>query len=135
MRIRESARLDAIAALTEGRIAADVGSDHGYLAVKLIQSGKCDKVYSLDISEIQVTKAQNNANRAGIIPEAIIFAQSDGLNYFANRRDEYASLTDIIIAGLGGETIVNIMPPLRENENIAPPKMSTEAIVCETVSA
>ncbi|MDE6783913.1 MAG: class I SAM-dependent methyltransferase, partial [Ruminococcus sp.] len=44
-------RLELCAELVSGKgIVCDVGTDHGYLAIELIKSGKCEKVIASDIN-------------------------------------------------------------------------------------
>ena len=50
--IRLSPRLAAAAALLDGGGGfADIGTDHAYLPVYLIQSGKCERALACDVGE------------------------------------------------------------------------------------
>ncbi len=47
-----SKRLKAVADMvTEGNIAADIGTDHGYVPIYLIKNNISKKAYALDINE------------------------------------------------------------------------------------
>ena len=47
-----SKRLKAVAGLvTEGASVADIGTDHGYVPIWLIQSGRAAKVIAMDVNE------------------------------------------------------------------------------------
>ena len=45
---------------------ADVGTDHGYLGIHLLQSGKCAHVIAADLREKPLASARANAERYGI---------------------------------------------------------------------
>jgi tRNA (adenine22-N1)-methyltransferase len=40
------------------KICADIGCDHGYLSIYLIEKGICDKVYASDINEKPINIAK-----------------------------------------------------------------------------
>ena len=45
---------------------ADVGTDHGYLGIHLLQSGKCARVIAADLREKPLESAKANAAAYGI---------------------------------------------------------------------
>ena len=46
-----SKRLSAVAGLvTPGLVVADVGTDHGYIPIFLLESGKCEKAFAMDVN-------------------------------------------------------------------------------------
>ena len=60
--IHLSERLQKIADnINEGETMADIGTDHGFLPIYLIQSGKSQKVIMTDISEASLMKAKLNS--------------------------------------------------------------------------
>ena len=62
--IKLSDRLQVIADRVEkNKTMADIGTDHGFLPIYLIQSGKCRKVIATDISMLSLSKAIENAER------------------------------------------------------------------------
>ena len=72
----------------------------------------------MDISENCVNKIKNNLKKYNI-PENIIIAElSDGLLCFNDKKYDFSELTDIIIAGMGGENIADIIYNIDEKENI-----------------
>lgn len=101
------ARLQAVADLVHGEIIADIGSDHAYLPVWLVQNNKIKKAYAIDISAKCVERVKANLVRFNISQEIIRPVLSNGLN--ALPEAQAAELTDIIIAGMGGETVAGIM--------------------------
>ncbi|MBR1867079.1 MAG: SAM-dependent methyltransferase [Clostridia bacterium] len=81
-------------------VFADVGCDHGYIAYKMLEEGKCDRAIITDISAKCLKKADNllKTRFAGKY-EAIV---ADGL-----KGAPYAD--EVLIAGMGGEVIRDIL--------------------------
>ena len=99
-----SARLEAILALTDPcKLAADVGTDHGLLAARLIQSGLAKTVLCTDLSAPSLDKAKKTFEKAGLVAFAR-FLEGDGLKPLAGYDPEL-----VIVAGLGGDTICRIL--------------------------
>ena len=97
-------RLQKIAELVSGRgIAVDVGTDHAYLAAELVTSGKCSRVIASDVREGPLESAARTVEKYGI-GENVSLILSDGL---ADVPME--GVTDVVIAGMGGETIADII--------------------------
>lgn len=97
-------RLKMCAELVSGRgIAVDVGTDHAYLAADLILSGKCGKVIASDVKEGPLESARKTVEKYGIADKVDLIL-SDGLSNVP-----YENISDIIIAGMGGETIARII--------------------------
>lgn len=97
-------RLQKCAAFVRtGVKAADIGTDHGYLPIALLQSGKATAAIAADINEAPLESARRNAIKYGETAR-MRFVLTDGLNGLnANDAD------DIIIAGMGGELILRIV--------------------------
>ena len=100
MIINLSARLLAAASLVKGGgIVADIGTDHGYLPIYLIQRGKIEKAIAADIGKMPLENAKKSVAQYGMA-DKIELRLSDGLNSFQeNEADE------IIFAGMGGTLI------------------------------
>lgn len=81
----------------------DVGTDHAYLPVHLIQSGKCDSVLACDVGELPLQNAARTAEAYGL-SDRITLRLSDGLQ---NVRPEEAE--EISVCGMGGTLIVRIL--------------------------
>ena len=97
-------RLKKIAELVSGKgAAADVGTDHAYLAAELVTSGKCSRVIASDIKEGPLESARNTVERYGV-QDKVELILSDGLENVP-----LEGVSDIIIAGMGGETIAAIL--------------------------
>lgn len=97
-------RLKSCCEFVSGKgIVCDIGTDHAYLAVELIKSGKCGKVIASDVKEGPLEAARKNVEKYGV-SDKVELVLSDGLE---NINPD--GVTDIVIAGMGGETIVNIL--------------------------
>ena len=108
-----STRLQAVADLVQGDIIADIGSDHAYLPAWLALNNKIKKAYAVDISAACVERIKANLEKFGISRDIIEPVLSDG---FAEL--EHIKLTDIIIAGMGGENIAGIMGGIKNPAGI-----------------
>ena len=97
-------RLAAVAALVRpgGRVA-DIGTDHAYLPVWLVQNGHCPSAIASDIGEGPAASAQRTISEAEL-SHLIPVRVGDGLAPI--QPDE---VEDIAIAGMGGETIAAIL--------------------------
>ena len=113
MKLPISPRLLACAQLVPPcRRAADVGCDHGYLAIHLLQSGAVESVIASDINEMPLQSALHNAVRYGV-REKMSFYLSDGVRNIPRDFD------CLICAGMGGDTMVSILeaaPWLRSDQ-------------------
>jgi tRNA (adenine22-N1)-methyltransferase len=101
--IRLSERLMAAALLVApGQAVADVGTDHGYIPIWLVQTGVTNRVIASDINKGPLENARRSAALRGA--EGIEFRLCEGLSGI--RQDEADA---VIIAGMGGETIASII--------------------------
>ena len=93
--------------------AADIGTDHGYLPVWLLQNGVIQTAIAADIHVGPLANARKSA-AAYDLEERVRFVQADGLQF------PDAQAADVItIAGMGGETICAILaatPWLRQGK-------------------
>lgn len=81
---------------------ADIGTDHGYLPVWLLQKGRITSAIAADIGTEPLEHARRTAEEYEV--QGIDFRLCDGL------RDIAPEETDtVIIAGMGGDTIVSIL--------------------------
>ena len=87
----------------QGSIAADIGSDHAYLPIYLVKQGICPRAIASDINEGPVNRAKINVAVSGLSKEITVL-KADGLDAAANLAPD-----DIIIAGMGGELIRDII--------------------------
>lgn len=85
-----------------GDRVADVGCDHGYLSIHLLQTGIASHVYASDVREGPLSSAKRNA-AVYSITEKIDFFLSDGVQSLP--RD----FNTLVCAGMGGDTMVSIL--------------------------
>lgn len=81
---------------------ADIGTDHAFLPIELIKSGKATKVIACDVNEKPLQNAKRNIEKYGI--SNIELRLSDGLEKVTP--DEVNTVT---IAGMGGDLIADII--------------------------
>lgn len=99
-------RLLLIASMVrEGAVPLDVGTDHAYVPIYLIKNKICKKAVASDINTKPLAKACENAQRFGV-SDKISFCLANGI---ADVHPEQFGVTDIIIAGMGGELIAEII--------------------------
>lgn len=99
-----SSRLMTCAQMVQpGNVAADVGTDHGYLPIYLLEQGICPRVIASDIREMPLEAAKRSARRAGIT-QGISFYLSDGL-----KKLPVEEVQTVICAGMGGDCIIHIL--------------------------
>ena len=95
--------LCAASMVRAGGTLADIGTDHAHLPVWLIQNGVCEKAIAADIGEGPAASARRTVQEAGFA-DCIDVRVGDGLSVLSP--DE---ATEIVIAGMGGETIAEIL--------------------------
>ena len=96
-------RLQLLADLVpDGSRLADIGTDHGYLPVHLIQRGRITQAIAADVGYEPLQHAVRTAEEYGV--EGIDFRLCDGLKGI-----NAEEVDTIVIAGMGGETIVHIL--------------------------
>ena len=104
-KIKLSPRLTACAEyVPQGSTLVDVGTDHAYLPVWLIQNGRVKTpVIAGDINRGPLERARKSAAEYGVENE-VVFMLNNGL---AGTKDDLAET--VVIAGMGGETIMDII--------------------------
>lgn len=85
------------------RCAADIGTDHGYLAAYLIESEICQSAIASDINPMPLASAERTVKAHGL-SDRVALILSDGLDSVPR-----GNITDIICAGMGGELIADII--------------------------
>ena len=103
-KLKLSQRLAAIAGyIPKGAAVADIGTDHGYLPVYLAQNGLASRIIASDISPDSLKSAMRSAEKYQV-SEKIEFITANGLE-----GTEKKKLDTIVLAGMGGETIISIL--------------------------
>lgn len=102
--LRPYGRLSLCAEMVrEGSRLADIGTDHGYLPIHLCLTDKIPSALACDINPLPLRSAEENIVKYHLSGR-IVTRLSDGLNKV--REDE---ADDIVIAGMGGELIRDIL--------------------------
>lgn len=97
-------RLEACAKMVTGKgTVCDIGTDHAYLPVYLIENKICDKVIASDINDGPLKYAKQTLEKYNCI-NSVILKKSDG-----SKNIDLSGVSDIVIAGMGGETIAQIL--------------------------
>jgi len=104
MSIKLPKRLQEVAdCIKNGASVADIGTDHGKLPVYLAQTGKAKRIIASDISEGSLNAARSLISKHNIA-DKIEIRLAPGLNNLTQ-----ADVDTIVIAGVGGETIIGIL--------------------------
>ena len=103
--------LSAAKFVREGAYVCDVGTDHAYLPVQLVLTGRAARALASDINEGPVNRAKESVCKYGV-SDKIEVVLSDGL-----KGAEKYPITDVIIAGMGGELIVSILEAAKWIQN------------------
>lgn len=104
MKCALNARLLSAAELTrQDATFADIGTDHAYLPLFLLEGGRIKNAFCSDINEGPLASARRNALERGLI-DKIEFILTDGAATLDGR-----GITDYAICGMGGELIADII--------------------------
>ena len=88
---------------SDGLGVIDVGTDHGQIPIRLANSGYSGYIFATDIAEGPLNAACSAAHAAGV-ENKIRFLLCDGLDLCPPE-----DVSDILIAGMGGDTICGIL--------------------------
>ena len=104
-RLELGPRLRAIAELVPPhcRTLADIGTDHGYIPVSLLLEGRLDRAIAADIGAPPLDHARRTAGLYGV-SDRVDFRLGNGLAVVEPGEAEV-----IVIAGMGGDTITEIL--------------------------
>ncbi len=89
--------------VTPGNILVDVGTDHGYVPIYLMQEGVINEALAMDINKGPLIGADKHIAEAGFA-EKIRTRLSDGLKEYKKGEGD-----TILIAGMGGALVVKIL--------------------------
>ena len=103
MKIPLSSRLLACCSFVKpGDRVADIGCDHGYLGIYLLNKGIASYVIASDVKEGPLQSAVRNSEKFGV-RDKIAFYLSDGVRNIPREFDT------LVCAGMGGDTMVSIL--------------------------
>ena len=104
-----SNRLQALTDMvTPGTVITDVGCDHGFVSVSLVQRGICPRVIAMDVRSGPLERAREHIREYGLT-DKIQTRLSDGLHGL-----KAGEATGMICAGMGGPLMEKILTEGRE---------------------
>jgi len=102
--VKLSKRLLTVANMvTKGNVVADIGTDHGYLPIYLVQNNISENVIAMDVNKGPLNKASINIRQLHL-EDKIDIRLSDGLDSL--EKDEANTVT---VCGMGGKLIAKIL--------------------------
>jgi tRNA (adenine22-N1)-methyltransferase len=120
-------RLQSISSfVSPNAVLVDVGCDHGWLGIYLLENEKVKYVYGSDIAQGPLDNVRRNIDKYQVNKqmEAVL---SDGLNAF-----EDITFTDAVIAGMGGSLIIEILDKnlglLKDKNLVLQPNVNVEGL-------
>ncbi len=117
--IQISRRLQSVAAFVQkGKTLADVGCDHGYIPIYLLQKKKIEKAIAMDINQGPLMRAKEHIEEWGL-ENYIDTRLSDGVGALKPKEAQ-----SVVIAGMGGPLMEKI---LTEGEEVL--KTATELVL------
>ncbi len=107
--IKLSKRMKAVASMvTPGNRLADVGTDHGYVPIALVQGKKIPSAIAMDINKGPLQRACEHITEYHL-EDAIETRLSDGVSKL-----KVGEVDTILIAGMGGELVIHILSEGKE---------------------
>ena len=96
--------MKAVASMvTPDYVLADVGTDHGYVPISLVQRKKIPKAIAMDINKGPLQRAREHIAEFQL-EEFIETRLSDGV-----KKLKVGEVDSILIAGMGGELVIHIL--------------------------
>lgn len=129
-----SKRLQAVAGMVSaGNRLVDVGTDHGYIPIYLIERKKIPSAIAMDVKAGPLSRAEEHIRQAGL-DSYITCRLSDGLQELAPGEGD-----SLLLAGMGGNLMVRILmekPEVRDSfrELVLQPQ-SAQTLVRKTMDA
>ena len=103
-RIKLSPRLQMAADMVRtGVVAVDIGTDHAYIPVYLLQAGICPSAVAADLREGPLANARATVSAYGL-EQNILLRLSDGFDNIGAGEGQ-----DFILAGMGGTLIAELL--------------------------
>ena len=99
-----SKRLLAVAsAVTPGNRVADIGTDHGYVPIYLVENGRIPSAIAMDVNRGPLERAVRHIREQGL-ESRISTRLSDGMTELKSHEAD-----TVILAGMGGDLICRIL--------------------------
>lgn len=107
--VKLSNRLLAVASfVTDGNILADVGTDHGYIPIYLLQEKRIPRAIAMDINAGPLQRAKEHIDVYGL-KDYIETRLSDGVAALTP-----GEVDSILVAGMGGGLVMHILEEGKE---------------------
>lgn len=107
--VKLSNRLLAVASfVTEGNVLADVGTDHGYIPIYLMQEKRIPRAISMDINAGPLERAKEHIELYGM-KDYIETRLSDGVAALSP-----GEVDTVLVAGMGGGLVMHILEEGKE---------------------
>lgn len=90
--------------VSEKGTVCDIGTDHAYLPVYLVENHICEKAVAGDIADGPLEAARATVEKSGL-EDKITVVKSNGLKDIP----QHDEISDVVIAGMGAETISEII--------------------------
>ncbi len=104
-----SQRMQMVADMvSKGNVLADIGCDHGFVSIYLLEKGICPKVIAMDVNEGPLLRAKEHIEERGLSPY-IDVRLSDGMEKLL-----LGEADSILIAGMGGRLVIKILTDCME---------------------
>ena len=102
--VKLSKRLERIASFVQpGSRVADIGTDHGYVPIWLVQKGVCPSALAMDVRKGPLERAKEHVEEMGLSGK-IELRLSDGLEKL-----KAGEADTVVIAGMGGKLTCRIL--------------------------
>lgn len=99
-----SKRLKRVAdSVTAGARLADIGTDHGYVPIYLLEKGICPRAVASDVNSGPLERARGHIIEAGL-EDKIALRKGSGL-----KPVDVSEVDTVVIAGMGGDLICQIL--------------------------
>ncbi len=104
-----SERMQMVADMvSKGNVLADIGCDHGFVSIYLVENGICPRVIAMDVNEGPLLRAKEHIKERNLT-SYINVRLSDGMeNLLLGETDS------ILIAGMGGRLVIKILTECME---------------------
>lgn len=105
-------RLKMVYDLVPNGTLCDIGTDHAKLPVFAVKNGKCERAFACDLRKGPLSSADANIKQNGL-ENKIKTVLSNG---FCDIEDaDFKSVNCFVLAGMGGELIMNILSAKKTN--------------------
>lgn len=99
-----SQRMQMVADMvSKGNVLADIGCDHGFVSIYLLENGICPKVIAMDVNEGPLLRAKEHIEERGL-SSYIDVRLSDGMEKLL-----FGEADSVLIAGMGGRLVIKIL--------------------------